>query len=307
MDQHNTTALFELEVELPNADLADRSSRLVGFDARYDRLGRALRLLVDADGVAQWSRRFYREQVPLAKAVADRYPLAIFYGDVGSGKTETAEASAARLAKEMGREGRLFKLSTRVRGSGHVGNMSTLISQAFDIVEKEAGKRRLAFLIIDEGDSLAASRGQTQSHHEDKVGVNTLIQRIDGVRHYAGRVAVILCTNRIDAIDSAILRRAGVVERFDRPSERERLELFSMDLAGLGFDPGELHDFARRTGAGAKGTPPYTFSDLRTRVLPEALARAYPDRRVEVADVLAAIKEIEPSAIMSDGQPRRKH
>lgn len=298
METINTSSLFELELELPDAHLEGRAARLVGFDTRYERLRRALRLLVDAEGVETWSRRLYRTRVPLADLVADRYPLAIFHGDVGTGKTETAEAATSRLTKEMRREGRLFRLSTRVRGSGHVGQMSTLINQAFEAVEKEAGKRRLAFLIVDEGDFLATSRDQHQSHHEDKVGVNTLIQRIDAVRRFGGRVVVLLCTNRFDTIDPAILRRAGVVERFDRPTEVERLALVRMDLAGLGFSEEALSDFARRTGQGPDGTPGYTFSDLRTRVLPEALARAFPDRRVEVDDVLAAIRAISPSPTM---------
>lgn len=295
METIDTTSLFELEIGLPDTHLDARAKRLVGFEARYERLNRALRLLVDTDGVKSWSRSLYGSHVVLADLVADRYPLAIFHGDVGTGKTETAEVAASRLTKEMGREGRLFKLSTRVRGSGHVGQMSTLISKAFDIVEKEAGKRRLAFLIVDEADSLAASRDQYQSHHEDKVAVNTLIQRIDGVRRFGGRIAVILCTNRWGAVDPAILRRAGLEERFDRPTEEERLSLFRMDLAGLGLPDSALVDFARLTGPGPDGMPGYTFSDLRTRVLPEALARAFPDRRIEVQDVLAAIRGTAPS------------
>jgi AAA+ superfamily predicted ATPase len=308
METIDTASLFELELEVPDDRLEARAKRLVGFDARYERLQRMLRLLVDAEGVEAWSRRLYRDRVPLAALVADRYPLAIFHGDVGTGKTETAEVATSRIAKEMRRDGRLFKLSTRVRGSGHVGHMSTLIAKAFEVVEKEAGKRRLAFLIVDEGDSLAASRDQHQSHHEDKVGVNTLIQRIDGVRRFGGRVAVILCTNRFDAVDPAVLRRAGVVERFDRPTEEERLALIRMDLAGLGLPDTALADFARYTGPGADGTPGYTFSDLRTRVLPEALARAFPDRRIEVEDVLAAIRATAPSPDMgTNGHDTVRH
>lgn len=302
MELIDTTSLFELELELPDARLEARGQRLVGFDARYDRLHRTLRLLVDREGLEAWSRQMYGARVPLADVVAERYPLAIFYGDVGTGKTEAAEVAASRLAKEIGGEGRLFKLSTRVRGSGQVGQMGTLINRAFEVVEKAAGKRRLAFLIVDEGDSLAASRDQYQSHHEDKVGVNTLIQRIDGVRRFGGRVVIILCTNRLDAVDPAIRRRAGLEERFDRPTEEERLALFHMDLAGLGLSEVALADFARRTGPGPDGAPGYTFSDLRTRVLPEALARAFPDRRIEVDDVLAAIRATAPSPGMgADG------
>ena len=72
-------------------------------------------------------------------------------------------------------------------------------------------------MIIDEADSLAASRNGDQSHHEDKVAVNTLIQRIDDIQRCKGRVLVFLCTNRFAALDPAIVRRAGRIEHFDRP------------------------------------------------------------------------------------------
>lgn len=133
-----------------------------------------------------------------------------------------------------------FALSTRVRGTGTVGQMSQLIHDAFETVVAEAGKARLAFLVIDEADSLTASRGADQSHHEDKVTVNTLIQRIDDVRRCGGRVVVFLCTNRFAALDPAIVRRAGRIERFDRPNATEREQLLRQDCEGLGLDFGVI-------------------------------------------------------------------
>ena len=76
-------------------------------------------------------------------------------------------------------------------------------------------------LIIDEGDSLAATRAQEHSHHEDKVAVNTLIQCIDDLRRLGGRVVVFLCTNRLSVLDAALQRRAAIVEEFIRPDEGE--------------------------------------------------------------------------------------
>src|SRR5947208_2014159 len=76
--------------------------------------------------------------------------------------------------------------------------------------------------IIDEGDSLAASRHNQQSHHEDKVAVNTLIQKIDDARRSGGRVLVFLCTNRFASLDPAIVSRAGHTEEFLRSNDQER-------------------------------------------------------------------------------------
>lgn len=301
--KEGNSTLFELEIALPNTELEKQAKRLVGFKSRYGRLHQNLRLLLDKEGLSQWSNKHYHTRLRLLDSLLDRYPLTVFHGDVGTGKTATAEAASDALTRELGAEAMLFKLSTRVRGSGNVGEMSTLINQAFEIVNKEAGKKRLSFLIIDEADSLAASRSTNQSHHEDKVAVNTLIQRIDDVRHLGGRVLVILCTNRYEALDPAILRRAAYVEEFLRPDENERRELLNMDCDGLGFDAKGIEKLVELTGLDGPHKLAYTYSDIRTRVLPEALALAYPSRKINLEDLINAISTISPSPIIqTDGK-----
>lgn len=293
--KEGSEALFELEIPLPDARLTGLAKRLVGFEARYKRMHQDLRLLIDKDGLEHWSKKFYHARVPLLDALLDRYPLVVFHGDVGNGKTATAEAAANALAKELGKEAMLFKLSTRVRGNGNVGEMSALINQAFDIVGKEAGKARLSFLIIDEADSLAASRSGNQSHHEDKVAVNTLIQKIDDLRKFAGRVLVILCTNRFTALDPAILRRAAYVEGFRRPDDNERREILNIDCSGLDLSQATIEELVKATGPAGPHKLGYTFSDIRTRLLPEALAAAYPSRKLSHDDLVAAIAKVAPT------------
>jgi SpoVK/Ycf46/Vps4 family AAA+-type ATPase len=291
-------ALFELEIALPDSHLGSQAKRLVGFKPRYERLRQDLRLLIDKDGLERWSKKQYGRRIALIDSLVDRYPLVIFHGDVGTGKTATAEAAANALAIELGKNAMLFKLSTRVRGEGKVGEMSTLINNAFDIVRKEAGKAKLSFLIIDEADSLAAKRGGDQSHHEDKVAVNTLIQKIDDVRHLQGRVVVIFCTNRYDSLDPAILRRAAYIEEFRRPNDSERRELLAMDCDGMNLSEEVLNELADLTGPSGPHKIGYTFSDIRTRLLPEALAQAYPSRKIDRADLVTAVTRVQPSPSM---------
>jgi AAA+ superfamily predicted ATPase len=292
--------LFELELELPNADIAASAKRLVGFESRYQKLHRALRLLADPEELRAWSRKHHHKELAVCAAVADRYPLVIFSGDVGTGKTVTAEGACDRLAREARKEAMLFKLSTRVRGSGKVGQMSTLLNQAFDVVAKQAGKSRQAFLIIDEGDSLASTRDTAQSHHEDKVAVNTIIQKVDDLRRQSGRVLVFLCTNRAGALDPAIVRRAAVSEQFNRPTDQEREELFRMDLDGLATSDKTIRELVRLTGS-RDGRPGFTFSDLRAKLLPDALCRAFPSRPLTEDDLIAAAKEVLPSPVVGNG------
>jgi AAA+ superfamily predicted ATPase len=256
--------------------------------------------LADPDELRAWARKYHHKELAICDAVSDRYPLVIFAGDVGTGKTVTAEGACDRLAREARKEAMLFKLSTRVRGSGKVGQMSTLLNQAFDVVAKQAGKNRQAFLIIDEGDSLASTRDTAQSHHEDKVAVNTIIQKVDDLRRHCGRILVILCTNREGALDPAIVRRAALTEQFDRPNDQEREELFRMDLDNLSIKAQTIDELVRLTGQ-RDGRPGLTFSDLRSKLLPDALCRAFPSRALTEDDLIAAAKEVRPSPVLGNG------
>src|SRR5260370_32301261 len=293
-------AVFELEIELPDSHLTTVAKRLVGFEARYAEIRKDLQLLIDRDALDAWSRKYYKERIALLEPISDRYPLVVFHGDVGTGKTATAECVANNLARDMKRAATLFKLSTRVRGSGNVGEMSMVINRAFEVVTREAGKAKFSFLIIDEADSLAASRNNKQSHHEDKVGVNTLIQKIDDVRRLHGRILVFLCTNRLDALDPAILRRVGHLQEFRRPNEQEREELLRLDCDGLGLTPEVFQELVRLTGPQPPHRPGFTFSDIRTRLLPKALGKAFPDRKLTKEDLIQSAQSITPTPPISE-------
>lgn len=288
-----TDPLFELEIELPDPVITARAARLIGFETRQARLAPLLRLMVDEAGLRSWSMAHHGRVLPLVEVLGDRTPLVVFHGDVGTGKTETAEALTNSLAAATGTPSRLFKLSTRVRGEGLVGQMGALITRAFARVEHELTEGRCSYLIVDEADSLTTARSSRDVHHEDKVAVNTMIQRIDSLRRFGGRALVILCTNRSDVLDPAVLRRCAAEEHFARPSPSERLALFELDLAGLGLDQAVLDRLVEITG-GSDGLG-FTFSDLRTRLIPTAVARAFPTRPVEAADLIEVASQLAPS------------
>jgi AAA+ superfamily predicted ATPase len=297
MSQQN---IFDGKIALPDANLAAREKTLLGFDARYRKIHDQLRLLLNLGDLATWSKKHHRQKLALCDLVAEQYPLVIFHGDVGTGKTATAECIANRLAKESRIEDSLlFKLSNRVRGSGKVGEMGTLLTQAFHEVTQSAGKTRRAVLVIDEGDSLAASRSQEHSHHEDKVAVNTLIQCVDDLRRFGGRVVVFLCTNRLSVLDAALQRRAAVVEEFQRPNDDERRALLKMDLDGLAFTDHQIEELVAATGPHSK-RPGWTFSDFRTRLYPAAMAQAFPDDPLTFKHLHDTATSLRPSPVLED-------
>ncbi|MCX8980855.1 ATP-binding protein [Citrobacter portucalensis] len=294
------SSVFESVIDLPQRELTERENVLLGFEHRYQKVHNQLSLLLNQGQLLEWSKKHHRGVLPVCRLVADQYPLVIFHGDVGTGKTATAECIANRIVRESRSEdSALFKLSNRVRGSGKVGEMGTLLTQAWAEVTEAAGKNRRAILIIDEGDSIAASRSQSQSHHEDKVAVNTLIQGVDDLRKFGGRVVVILCTNRLSVLDAALRRRATIVEEFTRPGSAEREALFRMDLEGMGLSDNQFRQLAGATGERGN-QPSWTYSDIRTRLYPAAMSRAFPTRPLSFEDFIESLNVMRPSPIMED-------
>ena len=289
---------FEYIIPLPDDKLEGEAERLIGFDARYGRIKADLRLLADPAAVVAWAKKTYGSVPPICEVIGDRYPLFILEGDVGTGKTVFARCAASRLSKELKRDGNLFALSTRVRGKGAVGEASSGINAAFARVAADVGKSKLAFLLIDEADSLVTSRGEAHSHLEDKIAVNTIIQKVDDLRSHGGRFIVFLSTNRIATLDAGVLRRAAAVETFERPTADERRKLLAQDLNGLDLAPATIAELVTLTGA-SNGSPAYTFSDIRTRLLPRIIIPAYPDRKITDADALAALDGLKPSPVVA--------
>lgn len=270
---------FDVQQELPSQNLENIATTLIDFERHYEVLKNHLMLVLMPDRVDRWSKKYHKQIIPLCELIQQRYPLFLFSGDVGTGKTVTAECVANRITRDMNKEGFLLKMSTRVRGKGLHGEMSQLIQDAFNSLEIQAGKKRLSFLLIDEADSIASLRSTEQMHQEEKAAVNTLIQKIDNIRRVGGRAVVFLCTNRVSVIDQAIVRRAALHIEFTRPNKAQCLELLRHDLQGINLTIEEMNELASLTSAGGHhGDNGYTYSDFRLRYFPEALARAFPDQ-----------------------------
>lgn len=287
--------IFDNIIELPNADVKKRSEGLIGFERRFDRIHGNLKLLLDQEGLVQWSKKHHKTQLPVLDTILDRYPLILMVGDAGTGKTASAEGIADKMVRELNKEGFFIKLSTRVRGQGLHGQMGGLVNAAFERLKQEAGKKRLAFLFIDEADAIATTRSTLQMHQEEKAAVNTLIQKIDEIRNLKGRAIVFMATNRLHFIDEAILRRATIIMEFNRPDEQERHELFAKTLSGTGITDKELQQLAKLTGAENNNDLGYSFSDISLRILPEAVAACFPDKPLDFEAIKAVITKVKPS------------
>ena len=302
--------LFEYRVNYPDFEPQGRLAKLVGLDDQKVRLTKILGLLVNSAGLTDWAKKFHPGSEDLLETVLRRPPLVVLAGDVGSGKTELAETIGDAVARQEKINITLFPLSLSTRGQGRVGEMTQLISAAFDYTIEEAQKlkssdgraRGAVILLIDEADALAQSRENSQMHHEDRAGVNAFIRGIDRIANAQLPAAVIMCTNRLSALDPAVKRRAAEVLSFGRPNDAQRRSVLTRRLARLGIPDIAFDELVRVTGPREGNIPGFTFSDLTQRLIPSIVLDAYPSQAINAGRAVRVATEMKPTPAFQDHQ-----
>ena len=300
--------LFERRLNYPDVDAKERFDLLVGLDDHKSRLTKILSLLVNPHSLEAWAKKHYHGIPDILAAVLRRPPLVVLAGDVGSGKSALAETVGDAVARQEGIDVTLFPLSLSTRGQGRVGEMTQLLSAAFDYTIEHATKlkgssgraRGAVILLIDEADALAQSREFAQMHHEDRAGVNAFIRGIDRIGSGRMPAAVIMCTNRLGALDPAVKRRAADILAFQRPTDQQRHAVLDQPLKQLGFTAANITAIVNATGHTKGRSYGFTFSDLTQRFLPSIILDAYPDGKVVPVRALEIAQTIIPTAPFQD-------
>lgn len=297
--------LFERRLAYPNPTARERLNRLVGLDDHKSKLTKVLALLVNPKSLVDWAATHHPDADLLLDTVLHRPPLVILTGDVGSGKTELAESIGDAVARQEKIEVELLPLSLSARGQGKVGQMTQLLSAAFDYTVSEASKLKsggentgAVILLVDEADALVQSR-EGEMHHEDRSGVNAFIRGIDRLANQRLPAAVIMCTNRIHALDPAVKRRAAELLVFKRPDDEGRRRLLAPRLAAVGFEASEIEAVIRATGP-RDGQPGFTYSDLTQRLIPTIVLDAYPGSGIKPARAIEIAEQMAPTAAFKE-------
>ena len=299
----NQTDLFDDVIEMPDPDSARKFNQLVGLDHIKNIILKEGRLLLVPDSLNDWCKKYHDKVLPGVRLLQERSPLLVFSGDVGTGKTTLAESFGDSIARNEGIRITLFRLSLFTRGRGAVGEMTHLISQAFGEVEgvarqgvnKERKRSSAVILVIDEADALAESRASEQMHHEDRAGVNALIRGIDSLARNLLPALIVICTNRYETLDPAVLRRAAIHHRFERPTE-EQIEFLLRSAFENVFEDQQYRELARLTGPDWNGRVyGFTFSDITQRLIPSLFREAYPDRPLTYELAISVAEKIEPT------------
>ncbi len=300
--------LFEKIYTYPDPGLDDRLGRLVGVDMQKERLSKMLGLLVNSNGINDWVKKYHEGAETALNYVLSRPPLVVLEGDVGSGKSELATTIGGLVARQEKISVELFPLSLSTRGQGRVGQMTQLISAAFDYTVARAEKLKgssdkvhgAVILLVDEADALTQSRESAQMHHEDRAGVNAFIRGIDRIANGKLPAAVIMCTNRLSALDPAVKRRAADILKFGRPDSDQRKALLETSLIELGLSRDNINEVIEATGPNDGRDYGFTYSDLTQRLLPSIILDAYPDQAVTGIRAIEIANQINPTPPFQD-------
>jgi len=227
----------------------------------------------------------------------------LLYGPPGTGKTLLAKA----VANESGAN--FLSIQGPEIMNKYYGESEAHLRQKFE----EAETNSPSIIFIDEIDSIASKRDETQGEVERRV-VAQLLTLMDGLQA-RGQVIVIAATNRPDAIDQA-LRRPG---RFDReieigiPDRDGRKEVLQVHTRGMPIRRDKeghwkkLEHFAEIThgfvGADLAALAREAAMSALRRYLPEIdLDEPIPPKllqemKVTNDDFKEALKDVEPSAL----------
>ncbi|WP_276271922.1 CDC48 family AAA ATPase [Haloarcula litorea] len=223
----------------------------------------------------------------------------LLHGPPGTGKTLMAKAVANEI------DAHFTTISGPEIMSKYYGESEEQLREVFE----EASEQSPAIVFIDEIDSIAPKRGETQGDVERRV-VAQLLSLMDGLEE-RGQVIVIGATNRVDAIDPA-LRRGG---RFDReieigvPDKEGRKEILQVHTRGMPLaEDIDLDEYAENThgfvGADLASLTKESAMNALRRIRPELDlesdeidAEVLEKLEITDDDVREAKKGIEPSAL----------
>jgi SpoVK/Ycf46/Vps4 family AAA+-type ATPase len=248
----NKTFLLKAK-NLPISDLkspVDSDSRLSLVEVEYYELNS---VFLSVSDIIKRTIEEYIELINKSEQLTGKnikiYRGLLMYGPPGVGKTQTAKYISSKTNLPL--------VTVRIDGliSSYLGNTSKNIRKVFDFV-----KRTPCILFLDDFDSIAKMRDDSNELGELKRVVNTLLQNIDSI---INQVPIIAATNHQHLLDPAVWRRFDYRISFYSPTDLQRLELINAFLDTQKIDENTL-DLLVNITSGLSGSEIENFCNVIT-------------------------------------------
>ncbi len=197
----------------------------------------------------------------------------LLYGPPGTGKTMLAKAVATETQSNF----------ISVKGpellSKWVGESEKAVREIF----RKARQAAPCVIFFDEIDSLAPRRGGGADSHVTERIVSQLLTELDGIEELSG-VVVIGATNRIDMVDTALLRpgRFDYLLEVGLPDKESRIEIFKVHTRGKPLaDDVDLNELAEKTEGFSGADIEAVVNEATLMAIEDALSQFHSEEELE--------------------------
>lgn len=220
----------------------------------------------------------------------------LLHGPPGCGKTLIGKATAynltQRLRKESGEdiEGCFLHIKGPEILNMWLGESERKVREIFQIAREKREEGKLAFVFIDEAESILGTRRALRSHSISNTLVPMFCAEMDGIESLQD-VVIILATNRPDLIDPAILRPGRIDRKIKvtRPDADAAKDIFRIYLTPELPIAEEVLLGSESMDVNGKTAPPELIpaekavEDLIAQVVDEMFRESEENRFLEVA------------------------
>ena len=219
----------------------------------------------------------------------------LLHGPPGCGKTLIGKATAYNLTQRLRREsgedveGCFLHIKGPEILNMWLGESERKVREIFQIAREKKEDGKLAFVFIDEAESILGTRRALRSHSISNTLVPMFCAEMDGIESLQD-VVIILATNRPDLIDPAILRPGRIDRKIKvtRPDAEAAKDIFRIYLTPE-IPIASLLDQENNTETAEGETPPEVIpaekavADLIAQAVDEMFREDEDNRFLEVS------------------------